>query len=73
MSAWAFLVGNYARTEAEIRAFDEALAEIQKTERTRTACEMTRHFGRLVADGKDGHPYCVQDWITRDRSITDVA
>lgn len=65
MSAWAFLVGNFARTPGELRVFDEALHEIVYAERRRCAARQKAFFNNLYAQGADGNWYYVSDWLTR--------
>lgn len=65
MSAWAFLVGNFARTPEEQRVFSEALEEIQREERRRCAERQKKFFGDISAQGNDGNWYSVSDWLTR--------
>lgn len=65
MSAWAFLVGNFAGTPEELRVFDEALHEIVYEERRRCAARQKAFFGDISAQGNDGNWYSVSDWLTR--------
>lgn len=65
MSAWAFLVGNFARTPEELRVFSDALQEVKTEERRRSAARQRAFFGDITAQGNDGNWYSISGWLTR--------
>lgn len=65
MSAWAFLVGNFARTPEETRVFSDALQEVKSEERRRCAVRQRKFFGDISAQGNDGNWYSVSAWLTK--------
>jgi hypothetical protein len=66
MSAWAFLVGNFARTDSERAVFSEAMLEIQREQRRRCALQQRQFFGDITAQGNDGNWYSVSEWLLRE-------